>query len=467
MATLIERTVGEHRGTLRVYLDGMRLAREGILPGMSYQRIINREEGKIIIRMVESGDYVVSKKIVRENEIPVLDIKTDDLAGIVGRSGKVRIFVANMCIVILRHFNDEKVAERIKRMLAEIENKQLTTASLFHGGGIASKGIHSGLETAGLGSKTALAIEIETEFVESSLKNNPELWDKSSVIINAGVESVRYHQAGIPKVTIFEAGIPCTGSSQAGSSKLKLKCAEEHPTAGAAFFYTLQAIDATNPCIIVFENVKNYAGSASASVIRSVLSNLGYSMQEVILRGNDFGALENRERWIMIATTVGLEEFININDLFNYKQTPPSNVSQILEDEVDDSVWSDLRYLKDKEQRDFSAGKGFRMQILNGDSLSCPTLTKGYHKRRSTDPYIKKDDDSELLRLFTAKEHARLKTIPESALEGLSESVAHQIAGQSVIYNWFVAIGRIIGDGLQLFSNKNTKDDLLEMPKSA
>ncbi|MNC53354.1 hypothetical protein D3C75_1027560 [compost metagenome] len=37
-------------------------------------------------------------------------------------------------------------------------------------------------------------------------------------------------------------------------------------------------------------------------------------------------------------------------------------------------------------------------------------------------------------RKFTAKEHARIKTIPESLVDGLSETIAHEILGQSVIF---------------------------------
>lgn len=457
MATLIEKKIGEHRGISRVYIEGLRLAREGFQPGMTYQRIIKAEEGKIVLRLIDSGDYVVSKKNIRDTELPVLDIRTEELTKIAGNSGRVRILIANKCIVILRHFNDEKIADRMLRMMNEVEQGKLSAASLFHGGGVASGGIHCGLKVAGISSKLAMAVEIEDAYIESSLRNNPNLWDENSVVINAGVEGVRYHQSGIPSVSLLEAGVPCTGSSSSGKAKLGLTFAEDHPTAGAAFFYTLQAIDFMNPCLIVLENVKTYATTASASIVRSVLGNLGYSMQEILLKGEDFGALENRERWVMLATTIGLEEFIKLDDIYKFRSAPPAKIQDILESEVDDSRWKEYGYLREKEARDIAAGKGFKMQILNEDSTSCPTVTRGYAKVRSTDPILSKNDGSNLLRLFTPAEHARLKTIPESVLDGLSETVAHQVAGQSVVYNWFVAIGRLIGDGLQSYQSTQLK----------
>lgn len=451
MPTLIETKVGEHRGVNRIYLEGVRLSREGFLPGMTYQRQVKSDEGKIILRLVDSGDYVVSRKVVRNTEQPVLDIRMDELASVAGDSGRLRILIANKCIIILRHFNDERIAERTERLIREIDGGTLATASLFHGGGVTSKALHAGLESVGLKSKIALAVEIESPYVESSLKNNPELWSRDSIVVNAGVEGLKYHAAGMPKASILEAGLPCLGASNAGKSKLGLTHAEDHPTVGAAFFYTLQAVDALNPAIILFENVKSYATSASASIIRSVLANLGYSMQEKVLNGNDFGALEARERWFMLAVSSGLEEFINLESVDLFHSKPPVNVGEILDKEIDETAWSELTYLREKEKRDISAGKGFRMQILDETSCVVPTIVRNYAKVQSTGALLRKEDGSNLLRLFTPAEHARIKTVPESVIEGISSTQAHQQLGQGVIYNCVLAIAKVVGHGLNSY----------------
>ncbi len=52
-------------------------------------------------------------------------------------------------------------------------------------------------------------------------------------------------------------------------------------------------------------------------------------------------------------------------------------------------------------------------------------------------------------RLLTPVEHARVKSIPETLVNGLSATVAHQILGQSVLHSAFVSVGRLLGVHLQ------------------
>jgi DNA (cytosine-5)-methyltransferase 1 len=444
MATLIDAKVGEHRGKPRIYVSGNQLAREGFNIGDTYSRTVNADKLKMTLN--PNGKYVVSKKSTKGKLKPLIDIRLDELSDY-AKNGRVRILIANRVILILRHFIDDRIVERLERVLTNMEKNDIRIGSFFHGGGVASKALHEGMESVGVKSKLAMAVEIEQAYLDSSLENNPELWDNRSLIINAGVESVRYHKGGIPQLDILEAGIPCTGASQSGISRLGLTFPEDHPSAGSNFFHFLQGLDASNPALVIIENVKGYLKTASTSIIRSVLSTLGYSIQEKLVEGEDYGAFENRERWIMIATTVGLEELINLEDIEKHKEMPPVNFYAIEDQEIDENMWSDYQYLKDKEIRDIAAKKGFRMQLISGDSKSCGVITRGYSKIRSTDPLRERKDGK--LRLFTVSEHAKAKTIPVSVVAGLSNTIAHQVLGQSVIYNWFVALGKIIASGLQ------------------
>jgi len=443
MVALVESKVGVSKGKARIYLEGAMLEREGFTQGSNYSRSITKD--KLKLTLIEGGQYKVSRKMKGGNERPVIDIRSEALNEL-SVGGRVRVLITNKTILVLRHFNDERIAERMVRLIEDMENNDLRKGSLFHGGGVSSKGMHEGLESVGVKSKIALAVEIEAPYINSSLENNPELWDERSVVINAGIESVRFHKAGIPKLSLIEIGIPCTGSSKAGASRLGLSMPEEHPTAGAAFHYTLNAIDATNPAIIVAECVKEYRNSAGAVTLRTVLSNQGYSIQEKLVRGSDFGAFEDRERWLLVATTVGMEELINLEDIDIYQEQAPASFSEIKDAIVDESAWHDFQYLKDKEVRDIEAGKGFRMQKINDGSPKCGTLTRGYRKIRSCDPLLEREDGK--LRLFSEAEHARAKCIPEGVVNGLSSTVAHQILGQSVIYNWFTALGKVIGKAI-------------------
>jgi len=196
----------------------------------------------------------------------------------------------------------------------------------------------------------------------------------------------------------------------------------------------------------VLENVPPYQTTASMMVIRSVLTELGYVVQEMILDGNEFGALEARKRLCMIATTKGLK----VPDIANLKPLRQKEhcINDILEHVPDDSErWKNLAYLNEKEARDIAAGKGFRRQVLSGDENHCGTIGKGYAKLRSTESFIR-NPRTGLERIFTPIEHARVKTIPEYLIDGLSDTKAHEVLGQSVIHTTFVAVGKWIGSEL-------------------
>lgn len=53
----------------------------------------------------------------------------------------------------------------------------------------------------------------------------------------------------------------------------------------------------------------------------------------------------------------------------------------------------------------------------------------------------------------TAVEHARIKGVPEHLIDGLSNTVGHEVLGQSVIYAPFKDLGQHIGNALNRFSN--------------
>lgn len=98
--------------------------------------------------------------------------------------------------------------------------------------------------------------------------------------------------------------------------------------------------------------------------------------------------------------------------------------------------------------RDQEAGKGFQMQTVTPESTSVPTIRKGYHKGGSTDPYLKHSTDPDLLRKFSAKEHATIKEVPAHLIAGLSETTAHELLGQGIVYAPFEAVGERIAEAL-------------------
>ncbi|UUZ66238.1 DNA cytosine methyltransferase (plasmid) [Polaromonas sp. P1-6] len=222
---------------------------------------------------------------------------------------------------------------------------------------------------------------------------------------------------------------------------------ENHPEVGHLVASAVMLINRINPAVVVIENVTQYAATASAQILRQHLRDSGYDVHEAELKAGDFGCLENRERWFLVAATRGIE--LALSDLAPALKTVRS-VSEILEDVPPDSPeWRSFDYLKQKETRDAAKGNGFAMQVVTPQSVSVPVLRKGYHKGGSTDPLLAHPENPELLRQFTVTEHARIKEVPERLVHGMNKTDGHILLGQGIAYAPVAALFKRIGEGLQ------------------
>ena len=441
------RKVGEHRGAPRVWLEGSQTERAGFSPGQRYD--IEVQGQMVVLQANKDGSRVVSGKVIGERNNPVIDINSKALLAIFDGMAAIRIVVKKDQIYLLPLASEVKKRERFVRLREKLENGDpLTIGSLSHGGGILSHAIHSGLAQSGLESRLAYANEIRGELLEHASIHN-DAWSENTQLLSAPMQELAFDDRGvasIPKVEILEMGLPCSGASRAGKSKRGLIHPEAHPHVGHLVVAALVIVSKSNPAIVVLENVPEYAQSASADILRNQLRDMGYNTHERVLNGKEWGALENRNRWCMLAVTAGID--------FDFDQLqPPVVVEQKLGDVLeqlpaDDSRWSRMQGLKDKEVRDLAGGKGFKMQVFGADAQSIGTITKGYAKVRSTDPKIKHPTDPDLLRQLTPVEHARLKQIPAHLIDGLSNTIAHEVLGQSVVYAPFKGVGSHIGEAL-------------------
>lgn len=85
---------------------------------------------------------------------------------------------------------------------------------------------------------------------------------------------------------------------------------------------------------------------------------------------------------------------------------------------------------------------------MTENSESCGTIGRFYAKCRSTEPFIVNKKDPGLSRILTPREHCRVKGIPQEVIEGLADTTAHEILGQSVIYPAFQAVALELGKSL-------------------
>lgn len=448
MSTVIYTKLGERKGQKRLWLEGRRLARAGIAPGQHFELSHVEQTGKagkgLVMRFVDTGERRVSRRKRGGEELPVIDVSGAELTRTFGAAERVRVVIRPGSIEITVHHHDRATAERAGRLIERLQAREpLRMGSLAHGGGILDHALHRGLEAAGVPVELAFANESDGDYLEASLANNP-VWNPDSIAIEAPMQDVEWRK--LPPIDILAAGLPCTGASLSGRSKNRLAKAEEHETAGPLFVAFLAAIQTLRPSVILLENVPQYGTTTSMTVIRSILNSLDYDLHETVLDGFELGSMERRNRFCMVAT--------NPEVPFTFDGLRPirdreSCIQDILEDiDPDDPAWKAYSYLAEKEVRDKEAGKGFRRQLLDGCEESLGTIGRGYAKARSTEPFIRHPSDPALTRLLTPKEHARVKAVPESLIEGLSATRAHEILGQSVVYAAFEAVGMHLGRAL-------------------
>jgi len=441
------KSIGSNRGKPRVWFQGLELERAGFEPGQSYE--VEVRGRTLILTLNPDGSRVVTPKKVRSRTLPVIDLNSRELLAAFDGMAAVRVVVKDGAIYVLPLASELKKVERFQRLRERMEQRQpLRIGSSSHGGGIMSHAIHEGLKRAGIASEVRFANEIRPELLEHASAYN-DAWTENTLPLAAPMQELAFDERGlahVPQVEIFEVGIPCSGASRAGRAKRGLGQPEDHPEVGHLVVPTLILLNKAAPAICVFECVPLYATSASASILRTQLRELGYTTHERIMSGKEWGALENRERWCMVAVTQGID--------FDFDQLMPPDprerrLKDILESvPLDDPRWQKFEYLVDKQERDAGKGSNFKMQIADEDSENVGTITKGYAKIRSTDWKLRHPENPELMRLFTPVEHARLKDAPEHLLGDASIALQHEMLGQSVVYNKFVDVGHHVGNSV-------------------
>lgn len=387
----------------------------------------------------ENGQFKVSgrnKHNPNKPTKPLIDHSSDVLAEHFEEGQPIRIEIHDNCIKIRVHHMESAIQRREARAFRKIANGlPFDVCSLFHGGGFLDLACHNGFKRSNIATRLALVNEIQPQYLEASLSNNAEMFDKNTMLLEGDISTFSVEN-NKTEVDGLIAGIPCTGASKGGKSKLSLTHAEDHPDAGVMFYSLLRFIDSMNPFYAILENVPEYRGSASYSIIKGVLKSKGYVVYDRDLEGNEFGCLENRKRMSVVVLSKGLSGF-DINKIKPTKQIENS-INDILEPiALNSPRYKEMKYLHDKEKRDIKKGNGFTMNIYTGVESSVKTILKGYAKQRSAEPLLQHPMMQHLKRLFTPVEHALMKGIPLKCIRNISDTLAHNLLGQSIIFPAF------------------------------
>jgi DNA (cytosine-5)-methyltransferase 1 len=384
-----------------------------------------------------------------EDELPVIDLANGRALQAFEGLESVKVRFEDGAVIITPTATDLRRLARVERLRTKLKTRQpLAVGSVSTGLGVLALAMHEGLEAAGLQSDLKFSVEIDGSYQEQCAKANPA-WGDGTVAVEAPMQELAFDASALlalPQVEILEAGIPCTAHSLAGRAKKALAKPEDDPKAGHLVAGFLAIAAAVNPAIVLVENVPQYLTSASFAILANQLKEWGYDVQTTVLKGEDFGCLEHRDRMAMVAVSEGID--FDIESLV--KPTgEPSTLGDYLEPVPEDSpLWSTMSYLRQKEERDIEAGKGFRMQICNEDASHIGTIGRGYAKCRSTEIKLQHPSDPTLLRQLTPVEHARVKGVPEQMIDGLSVTAAHEMLGQSILSKPFRALADHIGNAL-------------------
>jgi DNA (cytosine-5)-methyltransferase 1 len=438
-----------HRGAPRFWTEGNAPLKSGFTPGAKF--IVTRHGAGVLLKLDDSGNRKVSKKAYASGkEMPVIDINSAEVLEPIQGCEVVQVLFGPGQVSIQPLASEVRRQRRLARAKERLTSDEpLTTAGIAAGGGVLSHAVHAGLADAGAKAKLAVHNEIREELSDQATRHN-DIVSAHTQMLSMPLQELAFDVdvlREVGEVDIVELGLPCSGASVAGRAKRKLAMPEEHPDVGHLVVGALALLARLNPVACVFENVVPYAKSASAQLIRQQLRDLGYDTHERELFGPDFGALEGRKRWCMVAVTKGID--FDLDSLWPEPFSLKTVADAMEPPEAVADRWSTMPGLKAKQVRDRAAGKGFMMQVYDGTEKRIAVLTKGIAKNRSTDPKFRHPTNSNLLRIPTAREHARCKGVPEHLIEGLSQTTAHELLGQGIVYEPFRQVARHLGRALK------------------
>ncbi|MFZ3481855.1 DNA cytosine methyltransferase [Sphingomonas sp. 3-13AW] len=446
MQTYSIQKLGQQRYSRRLWLEGRRLEKAGFSPNGRYDIQIDREARSLTLRATRTGGRIVTRKERDGRVFPIIDISSGAALSPFEGLDRVLVVYENGALVITPLATDERVQERLDRLAGRLDRGEpLRVGSLSTGVGVLSLAVHEGLEEAGLDAEAAFVCDLDGGYLAQCEASNPMFGEKT-VVVSAPLQEIAFDHRRVerlPEIEILEAGIPCTAHSNAGRAKKGNPIPEDDPMVGHLAVGFLAIVATLNPAVVLVENVPGYMTSASFSIIRNQLTEWGYEVRADVLKGSEFNTLEHRDRMALVAVTRGMD--YDVSDVTR-PEPKTLRLGDVLDDVAnDDPTWSDMRYLKEKEERDMAEGKGFQMQVFGPDSTRVSTIGRGYAKVRSTEPKLRHPTDPTLLRQLTPAEHARCKAIPEDLVHGMPMTRAHEVLGQSVLMPPFRAVGAAVG----------------------
>jgi DNA (cytosine-5)-methyltransferase 1 len=156
---------------------------------------------------------------------------------------------------------------------------------LFAGAG----GFTLGLERAG-GATDSLAVEADPDCAETFRRNFP-----CATVIERDIRDVDF---GGLRTDLVVAGPPCQGFSL-------LNRRREGDPRRILFTEVIRCVDASQPEVVVVENVASFEGSTEAAELCDALAEREFRVRIGVVNAADYGVPQRRQRAITVAARVG------------------------------------------------------------------------------------------------------------------------------------------------------------------
>ena len=263
----------------------------------------------------------------------------------------------------------------------------------------------------------------------------------------------------IPPHDVLLAGFPCQAFSQAGLRQ------GFKDTRGTMFFEIQRILAHHRPKAFLLENVKQLKGHDKGRTLKIILdilrgddvadvpsnipmssdarsslnSRLDYKVGFRVLRANNFGVPQGRERIYIVGFDRRQCGDVDVEAIFDQleKCRSETRLGDILipNSEVDPKYTISDRLLAGHERRKRehkAKGNGFGYSLFNRDSSYCNTISARYYKDGS-EILIDQSDIGKNPRKLTPRECARIQGFPEDFnLSAVSDSQLYRQFGNSV-----------------------------------
>ncbi len=327
--------------------------------------------------------------------------------------------------------------------------REYSSVELFAGAG----GLALGLEMAGFHAKGLVEID---KYAAQTLRDNRKNWNViENDIVDVSEKGIIHYLPENCEIDFVSGGYPCQAFSYAGH-KLGLD-----DVRGTMFFYFAKVIKDLLPKVFLAENVKGLTTHDNGKTLQTMISiyeNMGYSVTWNILRANNYGVAQKRERVVIVGVRNDIKIPYRLPLEYTYKpvlrdalknvpesigEKYPEKKRRVLDLVPPGGYWRDLpeEIAKEYMGKSYYSGGG-RTGMARRISWEEPSLTL------TCSPAQKQTErcHPEETRPFTVREYARIQSFPDDWEFFGSMGQQYKQIGNAVPVEFAKAVGLSIID---------------------